>query len=147
MTPREIAQRLNANLQEYLSNEEKETARIAQDLLTQIKLRIQTSGKNSQGAAFVGYVPSYAKYRQKKGAQTSFVDLTMTGRLWANTKVETVKTDGGKTAFIIGPTNPENTAKLLGQLEKRGNVLIPTQDEITIALEANLERVRKLFQI
>jgi hypothetical protein len=146
MTARQIADRLRQNLNEYLSNEEKETARIAQDLLTQIKLRIQTSGKNSQGAAFVGYVPSYAKYRQKKGAQTGFVDLTMTGRLWANVKVETVQSEG-KTAFIIGPTNSENTAKLLGQLEKRGNVLIPTSDEITIALEANLERLRKLFQL
>lgn len=147
MEAREFFRKLRENIAELNRNRDREFGVIAADLSAQIKLRIQTTGRNASGQLFAPYTPEYARVRTNFGAQTGYVDLTVTGRLMANIQARKTGDTESSTTYTIGPDSQENIDKLRGQLRKRGQVLTPSADEIQIASDSNLERVLKIFDV
>ena len=125
------------------ANRPAETLKLALDLKALIQLRIQTSGRNAAGSRFAPYTPAYSLTRQKKGRQTGYVDFTDTGRMWNSIRPQVINSDETTTTIVVRASNAGDQAKLDGQARKRGNILTPSQDEISIAIQANNERVRK----
>ena len=103
---------------------------IALDSIALVKTRIQSSGTDSSGSQFAGYVPSYEKKKRESGFQTDFFDFTVRGRGWANIIPKVVEDGNGKTSVEISGGNQLTRNKLLGQVKKRGNILLNSQDEI-----------------
>ena len=125
----------------------REALRITLDLMALVKLRIQTSGRDSNERRFAPYTGQYAKYgRQRKGYQSQYVDFTRTGRLWASVVPRVARNTSAATEILVAPRDAENAAKLAGQVAKRGNILIPTEQELEAARAANLERIARIFQ-
>ena len=84
MTAAQTAAKIRQNLADLRANRERELQIIGADLSTLIKLRIQGSGENYLNTKFSPYTAGYAKQRTKKGFQTSYVDFTRSGRMWAS---------------------------------------------------------------
>lgn len=123
------------------------TLKMALDTLALIKLRIQGSGQDFEGAPFADYNPIYAKYgREKKGYQSSFVDFTRQGRMWANIVPQVVEATPMKVVVETGAQDDENRAKLAGQVKKRGNILTPSADEVRMVRDANVQRIQNIFK-
>lgn len=113
----------------------------ALDLIALVKLRIQTEGRDANNQSFVPYTLPYAKDRQNFGAQTGFVDFTRTGRMWASIRPEIIEDTIEKTVVEIKSRTAEGQAKLNGQFKKRGNILLPTNEEIEIILGKHLDEI------
>lgn len=146
MTAAQTAAKIRQNLADLRANRERELQIIGADLSTQIKLRIQGSGENYLNTKFSPYTTGYAKQRQKKGFQTSYVDFTRTGRLWASVYPDV----DGNTAIatvVITAHGQDNIDKVEGAVKKRGNILRPSQEELDLAEQANAARVQKYLQI
>lgn len=137
---REIRANLNAN-------REARAMRIGFDLAALIKLRIQTKGQDSDEQQFAPYVPAYAKERKASGYQIAIVDFTRTGRLWANVQPQVESVTATSVTVIIGGMSDYSKDIIKGAKRKRGNITQPTKGEIELARQANIEAVRKEFQI
>lgn len=137
---RQIRANLNAN-------REARAMRIGFDLAALIKLRIQTKGQNSDEQQFAPYVPAYAKERKRSGYQVAIVDFTRTGRLWANVQPSVESVTATSVTVVIGGMSDYSKDIIKGAKRKRGNITQPTKGEIELARQANIEAVRKEFQI
>lgn len=144
---KDVARRLIANLQELRRNQKAETFRISLDLIALVRLRIQTTGEDFTNAPFAPYTPGYADQRALAGYQIDHVDFTRTGALMASLQpiVERVQSD--VITIAIGPTGQDNIDKYEGAQSKRGNIFLPSQDEIAIVGQSNVERISKYLII
>ena len=147
MNVKQVIARLRANLQTLEEQRQSEALRIALDATALLKLRIQTRGENADGAQFAPYTPSYARVRRDRGAQTGYVDFTVTGRLMANIQPRVETNQAGRTVVVIAARDSGNNDKLRGAVKKRGNILRLSQDEIDLVRDANRERLAKVFDI
>ena len=86
-----IINRIRQIKHDLTANREADATRIALDQIALTKLRIQTTGQNSENQPFSPYVPPYAKQRQKAGYQVGYVDFTRSGRMWAAVRPFVVK--------------------------------------------------------
>lgn len=146
MRARDFIKKLRNNLQGWQARRDKELLTIALDLSAQVKFRIQSSGRDSNNQSFAPYTPIYSRVRARAGYQVQYVDFTRTGRLMANIKPEILSSDINGATVRITARDSGNQSKLVGALKKRGNILVPTQDEINDAFEAYAERaVNYLF--
>lgn len=128
-------------------NRTDEVRKIALDLSAQIKLRIQSDGKDFQEQPFSAYTTSYANVRQELGYQVDYKDYTRTGKLMANVQPYVLEEDETKTVIEITARNEDDQLKLRGARRKDGNILLPTESEIELARQANIERIRKYLGI
>lgn len=149
-TIKELADYYRA-LQERLAAERQEKALvIAGDLLALIQLRIQSEGRNAQGARFSPYSPGYAKQRRAKGAQTNYVDFTVTGEMWRNTRPVVISHTLFTTLVEIAPRTESNAVKMGAALTRpksspRGNLLTPSDSEVADVSVSNLARVEAII--
>jgi hypothetical protein len=146
MNAKDMAYKIRANLAALRRNREDELKKIALDLTALIKIRIQGSGQNYLNTRFSPYTKDYAKQRAAKGAQTSYVDFTVSGRLFASVYPE-VDTASGIVTVEITAHGQDNIDKIRGAVKKRGNILRPAADELQLAEQANNERVRKYLEL
>ena len=146
MTAAQTAAKIRQNLADLRANRERELQIIGADLSTLIKLRIQGSGENYLNAKFSPYTAGYAKQRTKKGFQTSYVDFTRSGRMWASVYPD-VQGNSAVMTVVISAHGQDNIDKVEGAVKKRGNILRPSQEELDLAEEANNLRVQKYLQI
>lgn len=152
MTPQEFENNIDERIRLLRVNRPRETFIIAQELKTAVQYRIQTTGRNFSGMAFVGYSPRRESERQAKGRQVQFVDFTDTGRLWANIRPEVTENTKDKTIIEITARDSENQKKLRNATRQprrspRGNILIPSRSEIDLANKANQLRLQKYLNI
>lgn len=147
MTISDYIQRIQQTRENLINDRPKEAIIISFDLLALIKSRIQSRGEDYKGGQFALYTLGYKETRDKGGYQTGYVDFTISGRMWANTRPEVTGNTEGKTEVTIKGGNALTQAKLSGQFKKRGNILTPSQGEIILAQQANLERFNKARQI
>jgi len=143
MTGRAFIAEWRQRLDNLNKQREAEALIIGTQLATLIKLRIQETGRNADGAAFAPYVPSYAKRRAKLGFQTQYVDFTRSGRLMANIRAYVANSNDTSTTIHITAREDDNQLKLLGALRKRGNILRPNDAEQNTAQLLNADRLRK----
>lgn len=143
MTADQYSADLRARIRAMRANRPQDVLRITFDLIGQIRLRVQSSGEDFRGRPFDPYTPDYAKQRAKAGYQVGYVDLTRTGRLWASVRPEVIQSTQESTTVEVAPRGQDNVDKARGQVRKRGNIILPSDEELNIAAQANRERIRK----
>ena len=116
-----------------ISNRARLALKAAHDLNATVKLRIQETGADANGAQFSPYTPQYAKNgRRAKGYQAEYVDFTRTGRMTANIQPQVASDTPHKTLIVITARSTQERAKLRGQGKKRGNIIRPSQTELNV---------------
>jgi hypothetical protein len=128
-----------------------ESLRIATDLTTLVKARVQGDSLDYLGQPFAGYNPIYAEYgRRRNGYQAERVDFNRTGRLWTSVRPVVVSDSLYRTEIEITSTNPEDNTKLQGQFSKgrppRGNILRPSEKEIEVVRISHRTRIERAFR-
>lgn len=151
MDAKDFAATYRARLVAMQQNRPKEVLIIASELKAQVQFRIQSTGADFTGAAFVGYSPAYSKTRKARGRQTGNVDFTFTGQLWNNIRPVVIANDETSTTVEVGAQDAGNRAKLLAALRQpagspRGKIVQPSAREIALAQEANQMRIAKYLQ-
>lgn len=141
MTANELVILLRNTSRKISDNRERDVMRIGQEIKTLVQLRIQTRGQDSTGQEFESYTPGTKRQRKKKGFQTGYVDLTQTGRMWANIRPTLGETGNNYAKVIIKAQSNLNQIKLGSFAKKRSNPLIPTQDELDIIKQVNRKRL------
>jgi hypothetical protein len=126
---------------DIIRNREQDGLRIAFDVLALVKLRIQTSGVNSEGVKFAPYTPFTVRERRAGGYQVGFVDYTQTGRFWATIRPRVDASTIVSATIVIGPTDAYGREILIDAEPKRGNLLLASKEEIDFARKANIDRV------
>ena len=129
-------QRIRQIKADLLRTQSQRVLTIAFDLSALIKLRIQTTGQNSQGAQLPFYTPFTVKDRKAKGYKVGFVDYTQTGQLWASVGPRVLSESGGVATVVIESRNQRGKEILDKAVPKRGNLLLASADEVRIAQEA-----------
>ena len=142
-----IINRIRQIKHDLTANREADATRIALDQLALTKLRIQTKGQDSDNRAFLPYVPSYAKQRQKAGYQAGYVDFTRTGQMWAAVRPVTVRVNVFSATIAVTAANQRAQDIIRGAYPKRGDITAPSRAEIELSRQANRERILKAFQI
>lgn len=127
-------------LDEYINNMRKFTQEVEQNIpdimvqsandgLADIENRITTTGKNEFGEQIGEYVEGrYKEFRQDRGLETDFVSLRNTGRMWSNTKIVGVKTNGFLTTVTIGGDLKETQDKLEWNADRYDNDILALSD-------------------
>lgn len=147
MDAEQFARQYRGRLEQWRANRAAELLRIGVSLAGQIKLRISETGRDSEGQAFPDYVPAYKKTRARLGFQVEYVDFTRSGALFRDVNAYEVQEDGDRATVAITARRGENQDKLRGAVRKRGNILVPSQQELDIAVAAYEERRRKILGI
>lgn len=148
MTAREYVAAQNAKLREMVASRARETLAITFDLYQQGRFRINTRGQDYTGQQFYPYSPGWAKDRKKRGRQVAFVDFNDSGRLEASVRPKVLSATPVSNVIELSASGADNNAKLLGALntpkaKPRGNILIPSAQEIANAADANRRRIEK----
>jgi len=136
-------ERIRAIKADLINNREADLLRIAFDMSALIKLRIQTSGQNFKNEPFVPYTPFTKRDRTKKGYQVGYVDFTQTGQLWASVGPRAISNDETTAVVVIESKNQRGKDILTKAEPKRGNILLPSAEEINFAQTANAARVSR----
>lgn len=128
-----------------LSTQGQRVLTIAFDLSALIKLRIQTSGENSQGSPLPAYTPFTVRSRKAKGYQVGYVDYTQTGQLWASVGPRMIAEGNGLSTVVIESRNQRGKDILTKAEPKRGNLLMASADEIKFAQDAYTKGIELLL--
>lgn len=91
-----------------------------------------------------GYFPSYKAFRQQQGRPTSFVNLTLFGRLKSDYSRPPQRVNVHR--YIAGVNGVENTNKIKGVEDKYGRVFFLTQGERKQFLKILEKELVKAFQ-
>ena len=137
MTIVEYLTRFRSALRELQATKTKRAVGVTMDILAQPKRRVQTTGVDDDGPFFSPYSTLYAAQRVKDGYQANFVDFTRRGRLWNSINPFVQRDERYLTVVVLQPRDRENQAKLnkQAQLKNRGNILRPSVDELTLAIQ------------
>jgi len=147
MDARQYSDELKSRLEAWKANRAGELLRIGVSLAGQVKLRISEEGRNAAGQPFPDYVPSYKKTRASLGFQVEYVDFTRSGALFRDVNAFLLSDDGRRSVVSITAKRNENQDKLRGAVRKRGNILVPSEDELALAVAAYEDRRRKYLGI
>lgn len=87
----------------------------------------------------------YAEFRELHGKQTSFVDFSFSGDMWKNIKVTSSDADHRNGIATISADNSVDLAKLQGNVDRRGEILALSPDELTEVNELVQDGVRQII--
>jgi hypothetical protein len=118
---------------------------VALRVLALVKDRIQRTGENSEGQQFEDYVTAYSQRRKKDGYQVAYVDFTRTGRLWNKITPQVIKEDDKSVNVEVRARDQRNQDKLDGQFRKRGNILLPNEEEEAFATELARNQILEIL--
>jgi deoxyadenosine/deoxycytidine kinase len=118
---------------------------VALRVLALVKDRIQRTGENSEGQQFEDYVTAYSQRRKKDGYQVAYVDFTRTGRLWNKITPQVIKEDDKSVNVEVRARDQRNQDKLDGQFRKRGNILLPNEEEEAFATELSRNQILEIL--
>jgi hypothetical protein len=148
MSPLEYLNKAINAKREYEQQRQRLALLIVNDLLSLTKLRVQSTGINSEGVKYVPYTKEYAeKGRKKLGYQIEHIDFTRSGRMWNSIlgKVESINSESVN--IVVKASFPSEQLKLNGQFKKRGNILTPSKSEIALAGINGKIRAAKILNI
>lgn len=89
---------------------------------------------------------SYKDFRNANNLETDFVNLTFTGAMWREMDVKITTNTPQKSTATITPTTPRTIKVLSYNITRYGNILDLTTKERGMLLEANKQRVLKIFK-
>lgn len=144
-----IKRLLKKVLDETIANRVPDNEAIGNDALALVKNRIIRTGEFADGKQR-RYSNSYSKQRSRKGRQTRFVDLSYSGRMWANTHVRTIRRRPFGTIVRVEGRNIDTKNKIRYNTNRYGvNILELTEKEVSILrrnkrrqLEKRLRKLR-----
>lgn len=139
-TPTQFTIAIKKAKNELIENTAKDALLSSLDMLALVKLRVQTRGKDFEEKAFRPYSARRKAERQDRGAQTDFVDFTLTGRLWNNIQPIVKSESAGEVKIVVGATSADNEEKLLNNLKYRPLITRPTLKEILILRKIHEKR-------
>lgn len=142
MTTIQFIKRIKQIRDELIEERPKEVLLIANDMLALTKLRIQTTGTDSNNQPFEEYTTPYKKERIRRGASASRVDFTLTGAMFRNIIPRITNETKETTTVTIKAGNKAQQDKLDGQFKKRGNILSPTKEELDFLQQLLTERLQ-----
>lgn len=108
---------------------------LGNDAKALIQQRVQENGKDSKGGSTPKYSPGYEKYRQRRGRQVGFMDLTLSGEMWRSIGVTEKKQDGKNSIITVAGRDQLTQTKIDAHSEKRFVVLELSTDEEGILSE------------
>ena len=145
LTLPEYVKRLAKTVKELRETKTQRAVGVSGDVMAQVKRRLQTQGRDADGATFKAYTKLYKTVRQNKGFQTNFVDFTRSGRM-LNSINPSVERDGRfNTIVVLKAGNKEDADKLKGNAYHRGNILRPSKKELAFAIKIWRERALKII--
>ena len=101
---------------------------------------LQRGGKNYRLAVLKG---GYEEFRKMHGRRTDITDFTFYDKMWGSMHIISNKTEHNSGTVVIGPATDEEMNKLKGNVDKRGQILDLSDEEITgIANRFKLDTLR-----
>jgi len=108
---------------------------------------VNASGETKvRAAAKKGKKLSYSDFRRANNRETDFVELTFTGAMWREMSVDITTNTPKKTTATISPTTPRAIKVLTFNVLRYGPILDITANERAMLLDANKQRVLKIFR-
>ena len=92
-----------------------------------------------------GELVSYLEWRSANNLQVQHVDLTFTGRMWANTQLIDQQISNTAVRVIVGGRSPETQDKLQWNSDRYGDVLRLSAGEITDITDIGESRILAIF--
>jgi hypothetical protein len=143
ITPTEFAQKMAGLSQLLRSSAVENTLLMAKESLALIRLRIQNTGIDADGASLGVYSVAYEKRREFFNLRTDIVDLTATGGMWRETDVDLVGTEDGIVVAIARGQTDRAKDLLEFNSERYGDLLRLSPQETDFVVTAFLERRRR----
>ncbi len=100
------------------------------DSIALISNRIQQKGQKSDGVKIGSYKKNYAKYRDKKGRQSNYIDLTFTGEMIDGLAFSKTSDE----EYSIGFSSKKSADKAEWNEARFGSVFELTEDEISLVI-------------
>lgn len=138
-----ITENITNKIRNYKRQRAQIALRNALNLKAIVQHRIQTTGQDSEGQQYEDYTPSYKATRQRKGRQIAYFDWTDTGQGWASIFPQLQTTSPQRVIIEIKPRDAENQKKLNGAFKKRGNLLLPSKQEVTTVERAWVDDIAR----
>lgn len=104
---------------------------------------ISRGGKNVKLFTLPG---GYKEFRRIQGRRVDFVNFSLEGRMWANTKIVSDEAEHQTGVVRIAPESEENKKKLEGNTERRGPILKMSQGEIKEVKDMFNDEIMVLFK-
>ena len=169
----DFAIRLKVLVDELNANREDESIIIANDVMAQVRTRVQERKVNADGTAFGQYsqalLPqwfyynrsktdtaeadlkagpwfvSYADFRDLNNLPSDDIDFTFTGDLFRTTGIVNVQNDADATTVTLGGQNARSAQILEWQEPRYGNIIEPSEQEQEFAFNAHRKRIENLI--
>lgn len=118
---------------------------VASTANTRMQTRIITTGYNAENRMFEPYSKRYAKFREKEGRQTGFVDFSFSGRMWSSVQVVSSEGEHAKGIARISARSDEHMKKLSGNTERKGTILDLNEKEVEEVRSVMENRLVKIW--
>ena len=169
----DFAIRLKVLVDELNANREDESIIIANDVMAQVRNRVQERKVNADGTAFGQYsqalVPqwffygrsntdtaeadlkagpwfvSYADFRDLNNLPSDDINFTFSGDLFRTTGIVNVQNDADATIVTLGGQNARSAQILEWQEPRYGNIIEPSEQEQEFAFNAHRKRIENLI--
>lgn len=105
--------------------------------------RVNRAGKRIRVFELEG---GYKQFRDLQGRQTGFVDFSFTGDMWKSIQVTTGMDEARKGHAVITANNDKDMAKLVGNTERRTDILALSESEINTISEIFEEEIMDMLR-
>ena len=165
----DFATKLTLIVEELNAQREDDSIQIADEVIKQVRNRVQDKKVDADGSAFGQYsqalVPqwffygksntdtaeadlkagpwfvSYAEFRELNNLDSGDINFTFSGDLWRNTGVVQVQNNADVTTVTIGGQDARSQDILAWQEPRYGNIIEASEEEREFAQEAHRERI------
>ena len=165
----DFAIKLKLIAEEITARREDDSIQIADEVMKQVRNRVQEKKIDADGSAFGQYsqalVPqwffygksntdtaeadlragdwfvSYADFRELNNLDSGDINFTFSGDMWRNTGVVQVQNGNESTTVTIGGQDARSQDILAWQEPRYGNIIEASEQEIEFATEAHRERI------
>ena len=169
----DFAIRLKVLVDEMNASREDESILIANDVMAQVRNRVQERKVDADGTAFGQYsqalVPqwffydkaislgadkklktgpyfvSYADFREYNNLPSDDINFTFTGDLFRTTGIVKVENENDITTVVLGGQNARSEQILEWQEPRYGNIIEPSEQEQEFAFNAHRKRIENLI--
>ena len=165
----DFAVKLKLITEELNARREDDSIQIADEIIKQVRNRVQEQKVDADGTAFGQYsqallpqwyfygksnndsaeaelkagdwLVSYADFRELNNLDSGDINFTFSGDMWRNTGVVQVQNGAESTTVTIGGQDARSQDILAWQEPRYGNIIEANEEEIEFATEAHRERI------
>lgn len=141
----EVLERVKAAIQD---RREEIAIGIASDATALIAQRVQGQGLNAQGSTFGVYSPFTQQFKQdtnRTRAPFPNINFTQTAEMWKSIKPIAISSNGEIQRIAIGTQDPTQEAKLRKNVNRFGEIIELSDQEIQMIRLTVFQRFRAIF--